>query len=126
VLGLVLIPAGIMLAIPAYAPIGSALALGFSIEMSLQTSCKRRQQRDAGVRMHRLGTDLRCGSSKLFARCPRRLCEIGGKIEACSSATTAVFATLRDKLRSGDVWVVRFTPLPEGNGDQKKQHDATN
>jgi uncharacterized membrane protein YccC len=38
VLGLVLIPAGIMLAIPAYAPIGLALALGFSIEMSLQTS----------------------------------------------------------------------------------------
>jgi uncharacterized membrane protein YccC len=38
VLGLVLIPAGIMLAIPAYAPVGLALALGFSIEMSLQTS----------------------------------------------------------------------------------------
>src|SRR5215469_11407766 len=37
VLGLVLIPAGIMMAIPAYAPIGSALALGFTIEMSLQT-----------------------------------------------------------------------------------------
>jgi uncharacterized membrane protein YccC len=38
VLGLVLIPAGIMLVIPRYAPIGLALALGFSIEMSLQTS----------------------------------------------------------------------------------------
>jgi uncharacterized membrane protein YccC len=38
VLALVLIPAGILMAIPAYAVIGLALALGFCIEMSLQTS----------------------------------------------------------------------------------------
>src|SRR5262245_42746976 len=38
VLAFVLIPAGIMMAIPAYAPIGLALALGFTVEMSLQTS----------------------------------------------------------------------------------------
>jgi uncharacterized membrane protein YccC len=38
VLALVLIPAGILIAIPAYAVIGLALALGFSIEISLQTS----------------------------------------------------------------------------------------
>src|SRR6202140_2283475 len=38
VLALVLIPAGILMAIPAYAVIGLALALGFTIEMSLQTS----------------------------------------------------------------------------------------
>jgi uncharacterized membrane protein YccC len=38
VLAFTLIPAGILLAIPAYAPIGLALALGFCIEMSLQTS----------------------------------------------------------------------------------------
>src|SRR6516165_5456157 len=38
VLGFVLIPAAIMMAIPAYAPIGSALALGFTVEISLQTT----------------------------------------------------------------------------------------
>jgi uncharacterized membrane protein YccC len=38
VLALVLIPAGILMAIPAYAVIGLALALGFCIEMSLQPS----------------------------------------------------------------------------------------
>jgi uncharacterized membrane protein YccC len=38
VLALVLIPAGILMAIPTYAVIGLALALGFTIEMSLQTS----------------------------------------------------------------------------------------
>ncbi len=38
VLAFVLIPAGILMAIPAYAPIGLALALGFCVEMSLQTS----------------------------------------------------------------------------------------
>jgi uncharacterized membrane protein YccC len=38
VLGFVLIPAAIMMSIPAYAPIGLALALGFTIEISLQTS----------------------------------------------------------------------------------------
>jgi uncharacterized membrane protein YccC len=38
VLAFTLIPAGILMAIPAYAPIGLALALGFCIEMSLQTS----------------------------------------------------------------------------------------
>jgi uncharacterized membrane protein YccC len=37
VLALVLIPAGILMAIPAYAVIGLALALGFCVEMSLQT-----------------------------------------------------------------------------------------
>ena len=37
-LAFALIPAGLLLAIPAYAPIGLALALGFCIEMSLQTS----------------------------------------------------------------------------------------
>jgi uncharacterized membrane protein YccC len=37
-LAFVLIPAGIMMAIPAYALIGLALALGFCVEMSLQTS----------------------------------------------------------------------------------------
>jgi uncharacterized membrane protein YccC len=34
----VLIPAGIMMAIPAYAPVGLALALGFTVEISLQTT----------------------------------------------------------------------------------------
>jgi uncharacterized membrane protein YccC len=38
VLAFTLIPAGILLAIPAYAPIGLALALGFCVELSLQTS----------------------------------------------------------------------------------------
>jgi len=38
VLAFVLIPAGILMAIPAYAAIGLSLALGFSVEMSLQTS----------------------------------------------------------------------------------------
>jgi uncharacterized membrane protein YccC len=37
VLAFVLIPAGILMAIPAYAVIGLALALGFCVEMSLQT-----------------------------------------------------------------------------------------
>ncbi|MGA9947311.1 MAG: FUSC family protein [Xanthobacteraceae bacterium] len=37
-LAFVLIPAGIMMAIPAYALIGLALALGFCVEMSLQTN----------------------------------------------------------------------------------------
>jgi uncharacterized membrane protein YccC len=38
VLAFVLIPAGLLMAIPAYAPVGLALALGFNVEMSLQTS----------------------------------------------------------------------------------------
>jgi len=38
VLAFVLIPAGILMAIPAYAVIGLALALGFCVELSLQTS----------------------------------------------------------------------------------------
>ena len=38
VLAFVLIPAGLLMAIPAYAPIGLALALGFCVEMGLQTS----------------------------------------------------------------------------------------
>jgi uncharacterized membrane protein YccC len=38
VLAFVLIPAGILMAIPAYAAIGLALALGFCVEMGLQTS----------------------------------------------------------------------------------------
>jgi uncharacterized membrane protein YccC len=38
VLAFTLIPAGVLMAIPAYAPIGLALALGFCIEMNLQTS----------------------------------------------------------------------------------------
>src|SRR6202790_4244373 len=38
VLAFVLIPAGILMAIPAYAAIGLALALGFNVEMSLQTT----------------------------------------------------------------------------------------
>jgi uncharacterized membrane protein YccC len=38
VLAFTLIPAGLLMAIPAYAPIGLALALGFCIELSLQTS----------------------------------------------------------------------------------------
>jgi len=38
VLAFVLIPAGLLMAIPAYAPIGLALALGFCVEMSLQAS----------------------------------------------------------------------------------------
>jgi uncharacterized membrane protein YccC len=38
VLAFTLIPAGILMAIPAYAPIGFGLAVGFCIEMSLQTS----------------------------------------------------------------------------------------
>jgi uncharacterized membrane protein YccC len=37
VLALVLIPAGILMAIPAYTVIGLALALGFTVEMGLQT-----------------------------------------------------------------------------------------
>ena len=37
-LAFVLIPAGILMAIPAYAVIGLALALGFCVEMNLQTS----------------------------------------------------------------------------------------
>jgi uncharacterized membrane protein YccC len=38
VLAFVLIPAGLLMAIPAYAPVGLALALGFNVELSLQTS----------------------------------------------------------------------------------------
>ena len=38
VLAFVLIPAGLLMAIPRYAPVGSALGLAFCIEMSLQTS----------------------------------------------------------------------------------------
>jgi len=38
VLAFVLIPAGLLMAIPAYAPVGLALALGFCVEMNLQTS----------------------------------------------------------------------------------------
>jgi uncharacterized membrane protein YccC len=38
VLAFVLIPAGLLMATPAYAPVGLALALGFNVEMSLQTS----------------------------------------------------------------------------------------
>jgi uncharacterized membrane protein YccC len=38
VLAFVLIPAGILMAMPAYAPIGLALALGFNVELSLQAS----------------------------------------------------------------------------------------
>jgi uncharacterized membrane protein YccC len=38
VLAFALIPAGLLMAIPAYAPIGLALALAFCIEMNLQTS----------------------------------------------------------------------------------------
>jgi uncharacterized membrane protein YccC len=38
VLAFALIPAGLLLAIPAYAPIGLALALGFCVEMNLQTN----------------------------------------------------------------------------------------
>jgi uncharacterized membrane protein YccC len=38
VLAFVLLPAGLLMAIPAYAPVGLALALGFCVEMSLQTS----------------------------------------------------------------------------------------
>jgi uncharacterized membrane protein YccC len=38
VLAFALIPAGLLMAIPAYAPIGLALALAFCIELSLQTS----------------------------------------------------------------------------------------
>src|SRR5262249_39300973 len=38
VLAFVLIPAGLLMAMPAYAPVGLALALGFCVEMSLQTS----------------------------------------------------------------------------------------
>ena len=38
VLAFALIPAGLLMAIPAYAPVGLALALGFCVEMSLQTS----------------------------------------------------------------------------------------
>lgn len=38
VLAFALIPAGLLMAIPAYAPIGLALALGFCVEMNLQTS----------------------------------------------------------------------------------------
>jgi uncharacterized membrane protein YccC len=38
VLAFVLIPAGLLMAIPAYAPVGLALALGFCVEMSLQTA----------------------------------------------------------------------------------------
>jgi uncharacterized membrane protein YccC len=37
VLAFVLIPAGLLMAIPAYAPVGLALALGFCVEMGLQT-----------------------------------------------------------------------------------------
>ena len=37
-LAFTLIPAGLLLAIPAYAPVGLALALGFCVEMNLQTS----------------------------------------------------------------------------------------
>jgi uncharacterized membrane protein YccC len=38
VLAFVLIPAGLLMAIPAYAPVGLALALGFCVELGLQTS----------------------------------------------------------------------------------------
>ena len=38
VLAFVLIPAGLLMANPAYAPVGLALALGFNVELSLQTS----------------------------------------------------------------------------------------
>jgi uncharacterized membrane protein YccC len=38
VLAFVLIPAGLLMATPAYAPVGLALALGFNVELSLQTS----------------------------------------------------------------------------------------
>jgi len=38
VLAFALIPAGILMAIPAYAPVGLALALGFCVEMNLQTN----------------------------------------------------------------------------------------
>jgi uncharacterized membrane protein YccC len=38
VLAFVLIPAGLLMAIPAYTPVGLALALGFCVEMGLQTS----------------------------------------------------------------------------------------
>jgi uncharacterized membrane protein YccC len=38
VLAFVLIPAGLLMAIPAYAPVGLALALGFCVELSLQTA----------------------------------------------------------------------------------------
>ena len=38
VLAFTLIPAGLLMAIPAYAPVGLALALAFCIEMNLQTS----------------------------------------------------------------------------------------
>jgi uncharacterized membrane protein YccC len=38
VLAFALIPAGLLMAIPAYAPLGLALAISFCIEMSLQTS----------------------------------------------------------------------------------------
>jgi uncharacterized membrane protein YccC len=38
VLAFVLLPAGLLMAIPAYAPVGLALALGFCVEMGLQTS----------------------------------------------------------------------------------------
>ena len=38
VLGFALIPAGLLLATPAYAPVGLALALGFCVEMNLQTA----------------------------------------------------------------------------------------
>jgi uncharacterized membrane protein YccC len=38
VLAFTLIPAGLLMAIPAYAPVGLALALAFCIEMGLQTS----------------------------------------------------------------------------------------
>jgi uncharacterized membrane protein YccC len=38
VLAFVLIPAGLLMAVPAYAPVGLALALGFCVEMSLQTA----------------------------------------------------------------------------------------
>jgi uncharacterized membrane protein YccC len=38
VLAFALIPAGLLMAIPAYAPVGLALALGFCVEMSLQTA----------------------------------------------------------------------------------------
>jgi uncharacterized membrane protein YccC len=38
VLAFVLIPAGLLMAIPSYAPVGLALALGFCVELSLQAS----------------------------------------------------------------------------------------
>jgi uncharacterized membrane protein YccC len=38
VLAFALIPAGLLIAIPAYASIGSAFALAFCVELSLQTS----------------------------------------------------------------------------------------